>query len=155
MFTRTATVAAAAANALRGLGFQPWLLAHSIIARPRQHKLIDRYMMTSATSSGRCAVPRLRARSVSGSKTGGVSALDFGAVAQRPTNAIPARPSALSVTAGSGRARGLVESTLMRRPIRASTRPPGIGGSASFGEVMVGGLPALSRGGGSTRTDTK
>src|ERR1700744_606933 len=113
MLTRTATVAAAGANTLRGLGDHPWLLAHSIMARPRQHKMIDTYMRAPATTSGRCGVPRLRAAAVSGRSTGGAAMLDFGAVAHRPTKATPARPSALRVTAGRGRARGPSDRTLL------------------------------------------
>ncbi len=43
------------------------------------------------------------------------------------------------MTAGSGRARRLCERTRMMTPIAASTRPPGIGGSASLaGSATVG-----------------
>src|ERR1700722_4857081 len=106
MFTRTATAPAAVQKTLRGLGDQPRLLAHSIMARPRQHSVIEMYMMRLAARSGRCRAPRFRATDVSGSSTGGVATLAWGAVAHRPLKATPARPSALRITAGSGRAKG-------------------------------------------------
>src|SRR5579862_7525489 len=103
MLTSTARAAADTAKTLYGLGDQPrWLLAHSIIAKPRQHSPIEVYMMALDGSLPRCGMPIWRARLVSGSRTGGVATLGCGAVAQRPTNATPARPSALSTTAGSG-----------------------------------------------------
>src|SRR5215475_6791408 len=129
MFTRTATAPAAVQKTRRGLGDQPRLLAHSIMARPRTHSPTDAYMMRFATMSGRCGV-----------------------------------------TAGSGRASRLWARTRMSRPISASTRPPGMGGSASLGaggavgeaagETVATARPsgwadpssALSRGGGSTIT---
>src|SRR5215472_8805189 len=104
MFTRTATAPAAVQKTRRGLGDQPRLLAHSIMARPRTHSPTDAYMMRFATMSGRCGAPAFLASDVSGSSTGGVATLGWGAVAHSPTNATPPRPSALSVTAGSGRA---------------------------------------------------
>src|ERR1700742_2596545 len=104
MFTRTATAPAAVRKTLRGFGDQPRLLAHSIMARPRQHTVIETYMIRLAARSGRCGAPRFRATEVSGSSTGGVATLGRGAVAHRPTNATPPRPRALSSTAGSGRA---------------------------------------------------
>ena len=67
-----------------------------------------------------------------------------GAVAHRPTNATPPRPRADRITAGSGRASGLCESSRMMTPIAASTRPPGIGGSASLGAGAVSGSAAVS-----------
>ncbi len=135
MFTRTATAPAAVQKTFRGLGDQPRLLAQSIMARPRQHSVIDTYMITLAARSGRCRAPRSRATEVSGRSTGGVATLGWGAVAHSPLNAMPARPSALSSTAGSGRARGLCDRTLMSLPMRTSTRPPVSGGSASLGPV--------------------
>src|ERR1700678_283486 len=137
MFTRTATAPAATAKTRRGLGDQPRLLAQSIIASPRQHSPIETYMTLSAITSGRCGAPRSLATDVSGKSTGEVAALGTGAVAHRPTNATPPRPTADRMTAGSGRASGLCESTRMRAPITASTRPPGIGGSASLGADAV------------------
>ena len=60
----------------------------------------------------------------------------------------PPRPSAERITAGSGRASGLCESTRMTTPIAASTRPPGIGGSASLvGSARLGGEPSRLGGG--------
>src|SRR5215467_13856919 len=169
MFTSTATAPAAVQKTRRGLGDQPRLLAHSIMARPRQHSPTDAYMMRFATMSGKCGAPAFLASDVSGSSTGGVATLGWGAVAHSPTNATPPRPSALSVTAGSGRASRLWARTRMSRPISASTRPPGMGGSASLGAGDAGGAvgetvatarppgwadpsSALSRGGGSTIT---
>ena len=70
---------------------------------------------------------------MSGSSTGSVAPPVAGAVAQSPVKATSPSPSADSDTAGSGRASGLCSSTRMSTPIIASTRPPGIGGSASFG----------------------
>ena len=69
---------------------------------------------------------------MSGSSTGSVAALAPGAVAHSPVNTTSPSPSADSDTAGSGRASGLDLSARMSTPIMASTRPPGIGGSASF-----------------------
>src|ERR1051326_4616601 len=92
MFTSTATAPAAIAKTFFGLGDQPWLLAHSIIARPRAHSPMDTYMITLAGSSPRRGKPARLASSVSGSFTGKVAALGFGAVAQKPTNATPSRP---------------------------------------------------------------
>src|SRR3954454_20026355 len=177
MFTSTATAPAATAKTFFGLGAQPWLLAHSIIARPRPHSPMDTYMMTLAGSSPRRGKPALDASSVSGSLTGKVAGLGTGAVAHSPTNATPSSPRTLSVIAGRGRARGLCARTLITRPISASTRPPGMGGSASLGAggdgaggggadgdgasgdgaggavtVETRRLPALSRLGGSTST---
>src|ERR1700761_7577814 len=100
MFTRTATAPVAVQKILRGFGDQPRLLAHSIMASPRQHSAIDTYMMRSATASGRCGAPRSLATEVSGSSTGGVATLAAGAVAHRPTNATPPRPRADRITAG-------------------------------------------------------
>ena len=74
-----------------------------------------------------------RASAVSGSRTGSVDPPVAGAVAQRPVKATSPSPSADNDTAGSGRPSGLDASTRMSTPIVASTRPPGIGGSASFG----------------------
>ena len=90
-------------------------------------------MIKLATRSGRCGAPRFRATEVSGSSTGGVATLGRGAVAHSPTKATPPSPSALRITAGSGRARRLCERTRMIRPMNSSTRPPVIGGSASLG----------------------
>src|SRR5215469_13452924 len=101
MFTSTAIAPAAVQNTFRGLGDQPRLLAHSIIARPRQHSPIEAYMVRFATMSGRCGAPAFLATAVSGGSTGGVATLGCGAVAHRPTNATPPMPRALSVTAGS------------------------------------------------------
>ena len=148
MFTRTATAPAAVQKTFRGLGDQPRLLAHSIMARPRQHSVIEAYMIRLATRLGRCGAPRSRASEVSGRSTGGVATLGRGAVAHRPTNATPPRPSALSITAGSGRARRLCESTRMSSPMRASTRPPVSGGSASRGAVASGVRDSGSMAGG-------
>src|SRR6478672_13688121 len=93
MFTSTATAPAATAKTLRGLGDQPRLLAHSSMARPRQHSVTDAYMIRLATRSGRCGAPWFRAKLVSGRSTGGVATLGVGAVAQSPTNATPPTPS--------------------------------------------------------------
>src|ERR1700756_5798590 len=119
MFTSTATAPAAVQKTFRGLGDQPRLLAHSIMASPRQHSVIEVYMIRLAARSGRCRAPRLRATEVSGSSTGGVATLGWGAVAHRPLTALPARPRALSSTAGSGRARRLCERALVSLPIHA------------------------------------
>ncbi len=151
MFTSTATATAAVRKILRGLGDQPRLLAHSIIARPRQHSVIEVYMIRLAARSGRCGAPRFRATEVSGSSTGGVATLGWGAVAHRPLNATPAMPSALRMTAGSGRASGLCDSTRISRPIKASTLPPVIGGSASRGSAMSVAVP-VAGGSGSAST---
>src|ERR1700748_3258845 len=99
MFTRTATAPAAAQKTFRGLGDQPRLLAHNIMARPRQHSKIEPYMTRLPTRTDRCGAPRFRATEVSGRSTGGVATLAWGAVAHRPTNATPLRPSALRITA--------------------------------------------------------
>src|SRR5579863_3481516 len=101
MFTSTATAPAAVQKTLRGLGDQPRLLAHSIMARPRQHSAIETYMIRLAARSGRCGAPRSRATEVSGSSTGGVATLGQGAVAHSPLNATPEMPSALRMIAGS------------------------------------------------------
>src|ERR1700761_5276419 len=108
MFTRTATAPAAVQKTLRGFGDQPRLLAHSIMARPRQHSVIETYMTRLPTRLDRCGAPRSRATEVSGRSTGGVATLGAGAVAHRPTNATPPRPSAVRITAGDGRGRGAV-----------------------------------------------
>src|SRR5580693_7617775 len=154
MLTSTATAATAVQKTFRGLGDQPRLLAHSIIARPRQHSAIEGYMIRLATRTDRCGVPRLRATEVSGKSTGGVATLGWGAVAHSPLKATPARPSALSSTAGSGRARRLCDSTRMSSPMRASTRPPVSGGSASRGSVAAGagGSGSVVAGGADTVT---
>src|ERR1700738_1226284 len=102
MFTRTATAPAAVQKTLRGLGDQPRLLAQSIMARPRQQSVMETYMITLAATSGRCRAPRFRAIEVSGGSPGAVATLGWGAVAHSPLTAMPARPSALRVTAGSG-----------------------------------------------------
>src|ERR1700759_4503007 len=91
MFTTTATTPAAVQKTFRGFGDQPRLLAHSIMARPRQHSVIDTYMTRLPTRSDRCGAPRSRATEVSGKSTGGVATLGVGAVAHRPTNATPPR----------------------------------------------------------------
>src|SRR4030088_1759200 len=98
MFTRTATAPAAVQKTFRGLGDQPRLLAQSIMARPRQHSVIDTYMMTVAAKSFGCRAPRSRATGVSGRSTGGVATLGWGAVAHSPLTATPAMPSALRIT---------------------------------------------------------
>src|SRR3984957_10566556 len=161
VFTRTATAAAAVQKTWRGLGDQPRLLAQSIMARPRQHRVIDTYMITLAARLFRCRAPRSRATDVSGRSTGAVATLGWGAVAHSPLTAMPARPSALSSTAGSGRARGLCGRNRMTGPMRASTRPPVSGGSASLGSVspVSAGSPsggsassASGSGGGSVMT---
>ena len=90
------------------------------------------YMMTLVTSGESAGVPSWCASAVSGSSTGRVAALAPGAVAHSPVNVTSPNPSADSDTAGSGRASGLDLSARMSTPIIASTRPPGIGGSASF-----------------------
>src|SRR5215472_18396320 len=126
MFTSTAMAAVAVQRTLRGLGDQPWLLAQSIIASPRPHSPMDGYMMALDGSFPRCGIRPVRwARALSGSSTGGVAMVGLGTEAHKPTNATPRRPRALSVTAGSGRARGLWARTLISWPIRASTLPPG------------------------------
>src|SRR5450756_1827559 len=85
MLTTTATAPAAARKTRRGFGDQPRLLAHSIMASPRQQSAIDAYMMRLAIGLGRCGVPRSRATEVSGRSTGGVATLCSGAVAHSPT----------------------------------------------------------------------
>jgi hypothetical protein len=119
------------------------------MARPRQHSVIEVYMIRLAARTGRCGAPRSRATEVSGRSTGGVATLGCGAVAHSPLNATPSRPSALSSTAGSGRARGLCERTLMSLPMRASTRPPVSGGSASLGSPVSGSFSGGSTSAGS------
>ena len=132
MFTTTATTAAADQKTRRGFGCQPRLFAHSIPARPRQQSVMAVYMMTLVTSGDSTGAPSWCASAVSGSSTGSVASLAPGAVAHSPVNASSPSPSADSDTAGSGRASGLDLSARMSTPIIASTRPPGIGGSASF-----------------------
>ena len=84
------------------------------------------------TSPDRIGAPSRLASAVSGSSTGSVASLAPGAVAHSPVNAIIPSPSADTATAGSGRASGLDLSARISTPIMASTRPPGIGGSASL-----------------------
>src|SRR5579872_12852 len=131
MFTTTATTATADQKTRRGFGCQPRLLAHSIPARPRQQNVIAGYMMKLVTVPESTGAPRRRVSALSGSSTGSVASLAPGAVAHSPTKASSPSPSADSDTAGSGRASGLDFIVRMRTPISASTRPPGIGGSAS------------------------
>src|ERR1700678_2039470 len=107
MLTSTAMAPTAVQKTRRGFGDQPPLLAHSIIASPRQHNPIETYMTLSAITSGRCGAPRFLATDVSGKSTGEVAALGTGAVAHRPTNATPPRPRAERITAGSGRGSGV------------------------------------------------
>src|ERR1700722_9426154 len=132
MFTTTATTATADQKTPRGFGCQPWLLAHSIPARPRQQNVMAGYMIPLVTPADSAGAPSRRASAVSGSSTGNAASLAPGAVAHSPTNASSPSPSADSDTAGSGRASGLDFSLRMSMPISASTRPPGIGGSASL-----------------------
>ena len=61
MFTSTATAPAAIPKTFCGFGDQPRLLAHSIIARPRQHSPTDTYMMTLRAGHASCGAPRSRA----------------------------------------------------------------------------------------------
>ena len=132
MHTTTATTTTAIQNTRRGAGCQPRLLAHSIPARPSAHSVMPPYIKTLITSLERTGAPSRLASLVSGSSTGSVASLAPGAVAHSPVKAIMASPSADSVTAGSGRESGLPLSARISTPIMASTRPPGIGGSASF-----------------------
>ena len=69
---------------------------------------------------------------MSGSSTGSVASLAPGASAHSPVKTTSPSPSADSDTAGIGRLSGLDASAWMSVPIIASTRPPGIDGSASF-----------------------
>src|ERR1700749_1782372 len=84
MFTRTATAPAAVQKTLRGLGDQPRLLAQSIMARPRQHRVIDTYMITLAARLFRCRAPRSRATDVSGRSTRAEATRGLGAGGPRP-----------------------------------------------------------------------
>src|SRR5580692_5269494 len=133
MFTTTATVATADQKTPRGFGCQPRLLAHNIPARPRQQNVMAGYMMPLVTPADSAGAPSRWARAVSGSNTGSAAALAPGAVAHSPTN-------------GSGRASGLDFSLRMSMPISASTRPPGIGGSASLAGCAAAGSDALVTG---------
>ena len=90
------------------------------------------YMMKLVAKADSAGAPSRCASAVSGSITGSVASLAPGAVAHSPVKATSPSPSADSDTAGSGRPSGLNESARMSTPIIASTRPPGIGGSASF-----------------------
>ena len=146
MFTTTATTAAADQKTRRGSGCQPRLLAHSIPARPRQQNVMAGYMMALVTSADSTGAPSRRARAVSGRNTGSVASLAPGAVAHSPVKASSPSPSADSDTAGSGRASGLDLSARMSTPISASTRPPGIGGSASLAGCAAAGSDALVTG---------
>src|SRR3984885_4529764 len=107
MFTTTATAPTADQKTRRGFGCQPWLLAHSIPARPRQQNVIAGYMMALVTPADRPGKPSRRARAVSRKNTGSAASLAPGAVAHSPTNASSPRPSADSDTAGRGRASGM------------------------------------------------
>jgi hypothetical protein len=142
-FTTTATTAAADQKTRRGSGCQPRLLAHSIPARPRQQNVMAGYTMALVTSAESTGASSRRASAVSGSNTGSVASLAPGAVAHSPVKTSSPSPSADSDTAGSGRASGLDLSVRMSTPISASTRPPGIGGSASFGACAATGSDAL------------
>src|SRR5258708_13381099 len=94
MLTSPPTTAADVQNTFFGFGDQPWLLAHSIIAKPRAHSPVDTYMMMLAGSSPRLGKPAWRPRPVSGSFTGGVAALPSGARPPRPTTPPPTTPPA-------------------------------------------------------------
>src|SRR5579859_3983151 len=138
MFTTTATTATADQKTRRGFGCQPRLLAHSIPARPRQQNVMAGYMMTLVTAPDKTGAPSRRVSALNGSSTGSVASLAPGAVAHSPTNASSPSPSADNDTAGSGRASGLDFIVRMSTPISASTRPPGIGGSASWAGCAAG-----------------
>src|SRR5215469_10777448 len=113
MLTSTAMTAVAVQRTFFGLGDQPWLLDQSIIASPTPHNRMEGYMMALDGSFPRCGRKPVRwASALSGSSTGGVAMVGLGTEAHRPTKATPRRPRALSVTAGSGRARGLWARTL-------------------------------------------
>ena len=103
-------------------------------------------MMALVTPADSGGAPSRRARAVSGSNTGSAASLAPGAVAHSPTNASSPSPSTDSDTAGSGRASGLDFSVRMSTPISASTRPPGIGGSASLAGCAAARSDALVTG---------
>ena len=103
------------------------------------------YMMKLVTKAESTGAPSRCASAVSGSSTGSVASLAPGAVAHSPVKATSPSPSADSDTAGSGRASGLDASARMSTPIIVSTRPPGIGGSASFVACAVVGSCAVVR----------
>src|SRR5580658_162000 len=146
MFTTRPTAAAPVAKTRRGFGCQPRLWAHSIPATPRAQNVMAGYMMALVTSADRTGAPSWRASAVSGRNTGSAASLAPGAVAHSPVKASSPSPSTDSDTAGSGRASGLDLSVRISTPISASTRPPGIGGSASLAGCAAAGSDALVTG---------